>query len=67
MLGDTPHAPCTGSNISTDRIPASYLHPLDIVKAVLKIEEVLLPESIPTADDLPKSEQQQDVSGRLLL
>lgn len=44
----------------------SQPHPLKTVKAVLKLEEVLLSATRPTADDLDKSLEQQHLTGPLL-
>lgn len=63
MLGDTPDAPFTGSDLPKDQFPEFYLHPLDTLDALLKLEKVLRLESIPTTDDHHKSLPQQGQSG----
>lgn len=40
---------------------------METLEVVLKLEELFLLESIPTADDPQRSLQQQDLSGGLLL
>lgn len=40
-----------------------HLHPLAIMEVVLNLEGVLLAASIPTADDLQKKLQQNDMPG----
>lgn len=43
-------APTTGSTLQKKQVSESHLHLLDTVEAVLKLEELLVLESIPIAD-----------------
>lgn len=77
MVGDNPDAPCTGSTLPKNhgpesplfkkQSPESQLLSLNTVELVRKLEQEMLLESVPTADDLHYSLQQQDLSGGPLL
>lgn len=60
-LSDTPDGAFAGSNLPEEHSANNDLHLLDAAEVVLKLEEVLLLESILTKDDLHKSPQQQDL------
>lgn len=64
MLGDNPDAPSTRSDLLQEKGSESHLYPLDTVEVDCKLVEVLLTRNIPSAEDLHKSSQQQDLSGR---
>lgn len=66
MIDDPLDAPSTRSTLPKDQGLKSRLHPLDTAKVVHKLEEAILSESIATANDLKKSPQHQDLSGRPL-
>lgn len=61
MLSDTSDAPCTGSILPKVQEPESHLHPLNTIKSVFKVKEILILNSISTADDLQKSLQARHV------
>lgn len=67
LLGVTSDAPSTASNLSKEQGLEPHLHHLHLVEVVFKLEEILFSESIPTSDDLRKSQQQQNLSSHLLL
>lgn len=55
MIGDTLNARSTETTLPYEQGSKSHLHTLDTVEVVLKLEKVLLPVYIPTADALSKS------------
>lgn len=67
LLGYTSDVPPTVSASHKEQGLESHLLPLKIDDILLKLENVLLWESIPTSDDLRKSLQQHDLLGRPLL
>lgn len=54
IFDDTPGAPSIGSTLHTEQGLDSLLHPLETVKVILKLEEVLHLKSITATDDLHK-------------
>lgn len=67
MIGDTLDAPSVGFTLCNKQDMYPHLYLLDTEKVVFKLEEILLLESIPTADNLQNSLQQKDLSVRPLL
>lgn len=67
MLGSTLGASYSGSNIPREQGLEPHQHSLDTVEVVLKLVEAKLLESMFTADDPHKPQQQQYLSVCLLL
>lgn len=55
LLGDTPDAPYSRSNLPKRQGPKFYLHSLDTAEVGFKLENVHIFYSIPIADDLHMS------------
>lgn len=67
MIEYTPYKPSTGSSLPQKQGSKSPFQPLDIEKGALKLKNLMVSESMTTAVDLPKSLQQQELSGRPLI
>lgn len=67
MLGETSDTSSTGSGLKKKKVWNLICILWKSVKFISKLEEVFLLESIPTAYNLHKSLQEQDLSGRSLL
>lgn len=66
-MADTLDAPSSGSTLHTKEVPESHQHPLATGEVDLKLEKIFLLDSTTTAEDLHKSLQRHDLSGRPLL